>query len=140
MMIKLFLTSRHCIRLKVKYFQKVTVYLHRLGKSYIQKHRLKICKQINYAVKRNLGYQPKNRTVVTLISRDGMNECVSHSVMSDSVNLWTIAHQNSVEFSRKEYWSGLPFPSPGNLPDPWIKPTSHAFQAVSYIAGDESTN
>ena len=26
-------------------------------------------------------------------------------------------------FSMQEYWSGLPFPSPGNLPDPWIKPT-----------------
>ena len=38
----------------------------------------------------------------------------------------TIAHQAplSMGFSRQEYWSGLPFPSPGNLPDPGIKPTS----------------
>ena len=37
---------------------------------------------------------------------------------------WTIAHQAppSMGFSRQEYWSGLPFPSPGDLPDPRIKP------------------
>ena len=32
----------------------------------------------------------------------------------------------SVEFSRQDYWSGLPFPSPGDLPDPGIKPMSPA--------------
>ena len=39
--------------------------------------------------------------------------------MSHSVNPWTVAHQAPVfmEFSRQEYWSGLPFPSPGGLPD-----------------------
>ena len=38
---------------------------------------------------------------------------------------WTVAHQAppSMGFSRQEYWSGLPFPSPGDLPDPGIKPT-----------------
>ena len=37
---------------------------------------------------------------------------------------WTVAHQAplSMGFSRQEYWSGLPFPSPGDLPDPGIKP------------------
>ena len=37
---------------------------------------------------------------------------------------WTIAHQAplSLGFSRQEYWSGLPSPSPGDLPDPGIKP------------------
>ena len=41
---------------------------------------------------------------------------------------WTVASQAplSVEFSRQKYWSGLPFPSPQNLPDPGIKPTSLA--------------
>jgi len=34
-------------------------------------------------------------------------------------------------FSRQEYWSGLPFPSPGDLPDPGIEPRSPALQAVS---------
>ena len=36
-----------------------------------------------------------------------------------------------IEFSRQEYWSGLPFPSPGNLPKPGIKPGSPALQADS---------
>ena len=37
---------------------------------------------------------------------------------------WTVAHQAplTMEFSRQEYWSRLPFPSPGDLPDPGIKP------------------
>ena len=44
---------------------------------------------------------------------------------------WTVAHQAppSMEFSRQEYWSGLPFPSPGDLPDPGIKPRSPTLQA-----------
>ena len=36
-----------------------------------------------------------------------------------------------MEFSRQEYWSGLPFPSPGDLPDPGIKPRCSALQADS---------
>ena len=46
---------------------------------------------------------------------------------------WTEAYQAplSVEFSRQEYWSGLPFPSPGDLPDPGIAPASPALQADS---------
>ena len=42
------------------------------------------------------------------------------------VTLWTAANQAplSTEFSRQEYWSGLPFPSPGDLPNPGIKPGS----------------
>ena len=44
------------------------------------------------------------------------------------VTPWTVAHQAppSVEFSRQEYWSGLPFPSPGDLPNPGIEPGSPA--------------
>ena len=55
----------------------------------------------------------------------------SHSVVSDSCNPWTLAHQASpsMGFSRQEYWSGLPFPSPRDLPDPGIKPRSPALQA-----------
>ena len=39
---------------------------------------------------------------------------------------WTVAHQSSLSmgFSRQEYWSGLPHPSPGDLPDPGIKRVS----------------
>ena len=44
---------------------------------------------------------------------------------------WTAAYQVplSMGFSRQEYWSGLPFPSPGDLPDPGIEPRSPALQA-----------
>ena len=47
---------------------------------------------------------------------------VSRSVMSDSATPWTVACQAplSMEFSGQEYWSGLPFPSPGDLLDPGI--------------------
>ena len=40
--------------------------------------------------------------------------------------LWTVARQTllSMEFSRQKYWSGLPFPSAGDLPDPGIEPSS----------------
>ena len=43
---------------------------------------------------------------------------------------WTVAYQASpsMGFSRQEYWSGLPFPSPGDLPNPGIKPGSPALQ------------
>ena len=44
---------------------------------------------------------------------------------------WTVAYQAppSVGFSRQEYWSGLPFPSPGDPPDPGIEPRSPTLQA-----------
>ena len=38
-----------------------------------------------------------------------------------------------MEFARQEYWSGLPFPSPGGLPEPGIKPVSLALQADSLL-------
>ena len=58
----------------------------------------------------------------------------SHSVMSDSVLCpWTVACQAPLfmEFSRQEYWSGLPCPSPGDLPNPGIEPRSPVLQADS---------
>ena len=59
--------------------------------------------------------------------------CVSHSVVSNSATPWTIAFQAplSMDFSRQEYWSGLPFPSPGDLSDPGSEPTYPALQADS---------
>ena len=49
------------------------------------------------------------------------------------VTPWTVACQDPVSmgFPRQEYWSGLPFPSPGYLPDPGIEPASLALQADS---------
>ena len=54
------------------------------------------------------------------------------SAISDSLQPpWTVANQAplSAGFSRQEYWSGLPFPPPRNLPDPGIKPASLASPA-----------
>ena len=49
--------------------------------------------------------------------------------------LWTVARQAPLflGFSRQEYWSGLPFPSPGDLSDPGIEPGSPALQAYSLL-------
>ena len=49
------------------------------------------------------------------------------------VTLWTITHQAplSMGFSRQEYWSGLPCPPPGDLPDPGIEPGPPALQEDS---------
>ena len=55
----------------------------------------------------------------------------SCSILSDSfATPWTIAHQAplSMGFSRQEYWSNLPFPSPGDLLDPGIEPTFPALE------------
>ena len=51
---------------------------------------------------------------------------LSHYSCVQLCDLWIIANQAalSLEFSRQEYWSGLPFPSLGNLPNPGIKPAS----------------
>ena len=59
--------------------------------------------------------------------------CMSPSGISDSVTPWTVACQAplSMEFSRQEYWSGLPFPSTGDLPNPGIDPGSLALQVYS---------
>ena len=62
------------------------------------------------------------------------SESVSHAVVSNSLQTpWTVAHQAplSMGFSRQEYGRGLPLPSPGDLPDPGIKPGSSALQADS---------
>ena len=49
---------------------------------------------------------------------------------------WTVVYQASLSmgFSRQEYWSGLPFPSPGDLPDPGIEPRSPALQADTLLS------
>ena len=51
------------------------------------------------------------------------------------VTPWTVAHQAplSMGLSRQEYWSGLPFPSLGDLPDPGIEPGSSALQADNLL-------
>ena len=57
----------------------------------------------------------------------------SRSIMSNTLTLWIVAHQAplSMGFSRQEYWSGVPFPSSGDLPNLGIEPGSPALQAHS---------
>ena len=54
-------------------------------------------------------------------------------MVPDSASPWTVASQAplSMEFSRQEYWSGFPFASPGDLPDPGTKPGTPALKADS---------
>ena len=63
------------------------------------------------------------------------SESVSYSVMSDSATPWIVGHQASLsmEFSREEYWSGQPFSSPGDLPNPGIEPWSPVLQVGSLL-------
>ena len=62
-----------------------------------------------------------------------MLHSVSRPKVCDSETPWTVAHQAplSMGFFRQEYWSGLPFPSPGNLPNPGIKPASLTSPALA---------
>ena len=64
------------------------------------------------------------------------SESVSRSVVSDSATPWSVAHQAllSMGFYRQEYWSGLPFPSPEDLPDPGIEPRSFTLEADSLLS------
>ena len=76
-----------------------------------------------------------NQNVSILVYTD-IYYMLSHSVTSDSATLWTLVHQAplSTGFSRQEYWSGLPFPTPGDCLNPGIKPVcpvSPVFKADS---------
>ena len=65
--------------------------------------------------------------------------CVSRSAMSDSLQPCGLQPDRllcPLGFSKQEYWSGLPFPSPGDLPNPEIKPRSPALQADSLPSED----
>ena len=64
-----------------------------------------------------------------------LNACMfSHSVVSDSILIsWAVSLSAplSLGFPRQEYWSELPFPPPGDLPDPGIKPLSPVSPALA---------
>ena len=66
-----------------------------------------------------------------LVGQTDVCVLVSHVQLFETP--WTVACQVplTMEFSRQEYWSGLPFPSPGDLPDPRIEPVSPALWADS---------
>ena len=76
---------------------------------------------INFLSEPNTGIDRKSKLKLV--------KCLSHVRLFATP--WTVAHQGppSMGFSRQEYWSGVPFPSPGDLPDPGIKPRSPALEA-----------
>ena len=65
------------------------------------------------------------------------SESEIRSVVSDSLGPWTV---QSTEFSRPEYWSGQPFPSPGDLPDPGVEPRSPTLHMDSLPAEPPGTS
>ena len=76
-----------------------------------------------YSLLRQLGCKLKSWIVYHLIDSEAC-VCACCSAVSDSLQFpWTVYHQAplSMGVSRQEYWSGLPFPPPGDLPDPMIQ-------------------
>ena len=75
----------------------------------------------------------------TIVSQTMISQipCVCISCVQLFATPWTVAHQapTSMGFSRQEYWSGLPFASPGDLPNPGIEPRSPALQADALTSG-----
>ena len=65
-----------------------------------------------------------------------MKEVKSLSCVRLFATPWTVAYQAppTMGFSRQECWSGMPFPSPGDLPDPGIEPGSPALQADTLLS------
>ena len=74
-----------------------------------------------------------NYRTTALISHASKVKVKSLSRVQLFATQWSVAYEapQSMGFSRQEYWSGLPFPSPGDLPDPVIEPGSPALQADS---------
>ena len=77
-------------------------------------------------------YALRIRTCIKCLIFNSVHACtesLSHVRLFETP--WTVARQAllSLGFPRQEYWSGLPFPSPEDLPDPGIEPRSPAFQA-----------
>ena len=70
----------------------------------------------------------KNRRLSKVIHGQKEESMCACSIVPDSATLWTVICQAplSMGFPRQEYWSGLPFPSPGHLPNPGIKLASPA--------------
>ena len=83
--------------------------------------------------KRSLIHERRVLLPVPLKVTTGEKGSVSLSPIQLFETLWTVAHQAplSMGFSRQEYWSGLPFCSPRDLPNPGIEPRSPALQMDS---------
>ena len=69
-------------------------------------------------------------------SKLGNRKVKSLTHIQVSVTPWTVTNQapQSMGFSRHKYWSGLPFPSPRDFPDPGIEPGSYSLQADALLS------
>ena len=85
----------------------------------------------DFSINFQLFYEGELSIFIGLFGLISLCEVKLLSRVSLFATLWTVAHQAPLPmgFSRQEYWSGLPFPSAGDLPDPGIKPRSPALQA-----------
>ena len=74
----------------------------------------------------------KNRRLSKVIHGQKEESMCACSIVPDSATLWTVICQAplSMGFSRQEYYSRLPFPPPGDLPDPGIEPASPVSPAL----------
>ena len=90
-------------------------------------HRKRIGKRIDTCLCMTESLFCTPETITTLLINYESEVAQSCPTLCDP---WAVAHQAppSMGFSRQEYWSGLPFPSPGYLPNPGIKPRSPALQ------------
>ena len=129
---------------------------HAVSKIYVEIQRTWICQgiekktrkmvQINLFTKQKYRHRHTEQTYVHREGKVGGDKLGDqnwhiHTTMYSEVKLlscvrlfatpWTVTYEvpPSVEFSRQEYWSGLPFPSPGDLPNPGIEPGSPVLQA-----------
>ena len=79
-------------------------------------------------------YLPELRGLTKVVYVSALCCVLSHVWLS--VTPWTVAHQAplSMGFSRQEYWSGVPYPTPGDLPDPGINTASLALASEFFTA------
>ena len=96
------------------------------GESFLGK-QCQLKKKGNSEGEKELASTPESR----IQSRDLSVKVKSLCRVRLAATPWTVAHQapQSMGFSTQEYWSGFPFPSPGDLPDQGIKRGSPTFQA-----------
>ena len=81
-----------------------------------------------------LGALTHSQSLTSLLLSKSFVLSFSLSVLSDSVIPWTIAHLAplSMGFPRQAYWSGLPFPPPGDLPEPGMETFSSIGRQILY--------
>ena len=102
--------------------------------------------KIQFLTSRKTDYQQRAKWGYPSTTDQMQGQCGGGGLVTKScltlVTTWTIVLQAplSMGFSRQEYWSGLPFPSPGDLSNPGIEPRSPALQADSLLTELQGQN